>query len=56
MRLTMEQFATCAGYRAVGSDWPRRQNMDCCGHGHMLTRRRWICSTLTSVAAIVGGD
>ena len=29
--------------------------MDCCGHGHMLTRRRWIWSTLTSVAAMVGG-
>jgi hypothetical protein len=47
-----------------------RQNMDCCGHGHVLTRRRWIWSTLIqasgfalarmcrcgSVAAIVGGD
>jgi hypothetical protein len=29
--------------------------MDCCGHGHVLTRRRWIWSTLTSVAAMVGG-
>jgi hypothetical protein len=29
--------------------------MDCCGHGHGLTRRRWIWSTLTSVAAMVGG-
>jgi membrane dipeptidase len=28
--------------------------MDCCGHGHVLTRRRWMWSTLTSVAAIVG--
>ena len=40
---------------AVGNEWPRRQNMDCCGHGHVLTRRRWIWSTLTSVAAMVGG-
>jgi membrane dipeptidase len=29
--------------------------MDCCGHGHVLTRRHWIWSTLTSVAAMVGG-
>jgi membrane dipeptidase len=29
--------------------------MDCCGHGHVLTRRRWIWNTLTSVAAMVGG-
>ena len=29
--------------------------MDCCGHGHVRTRRRWIWSTLTSVAAMVGG-
>jgi membrane dipeptidase len=29
--------------------------MDCCGHGHVLTRRRWMWSTLTSVAAMVGG-
>ena len=29
--------------------------MDCCDHGHMLTRRRWIWSTLTSIAAMVGG-
>ena len=30
--------------------------MDCCGHGHVLTRRRWMWSTLTSVAAMVGGS
>lgn len=33
--------------------------MDCCGHGHShhhgLTRRNWMWSTLTSVAAVVGG-
>ena len=30
--------------------------MDCCGHGHALTRRQWIWSTvLTSVAAMLGG-
>ena len=29
--------------------------MDCCGHRHVLTRRRWIWSTLTSVAAMMGG-
>ena len=29
--------------------------MDCCGHRHVLTRRRWMWSTLTSVAAMVGG-
>lgn len=29
--------------------------MDCCGHHHALTRRRWMWSTLTSVAAMVGG-
>jgi membrane dipeptidase len=29
--------------------------MDCCGHGHVLTRRRWMWSTITSVAAMVGG-
>jgi hypothetical protein len=29
--------------------------MDCCSHGHVLTCRRWIWSTLTSVAAMVGG-
>jgi membrane dipeptidase len=29
--------------------------MDCCGQGHVLTRRRWMWSTLTSVAAMLGG-
>jgi membrane dipeptidase len=30
--------------------------MDCCGHGHALTRRQWIWSTvLTSVGAMLGG-
>ncbi len=30
--------------------------MDCCGHGHALTRRQWIWSTvLTSVGAVLGG-
>jgi phosphoglycerate dehydrogenase-like enzyme len=29
--------------------------MDCCGHGHVVTRRHWIWSTLTSVAAMMGG-
>jgi membrane dipeptidase len=30
--------------------------MDCCGHGHGLTRRQWMWSTvLTSVAVMLGG-
>src|SRR5258707_3172264 len=30
--------------------------MDCCGHGHALTRRNWMWGTiLTSVGAILGG-
>src|ERR1700730_15485149 len=30
--------------------------MDCCGHGHALTRRQWIGSAvLTSVGAMLGG-
>jgi membrane dipeptidase len=30
--------------------------MDCCGHGHALTRRQWIWSTvLTSVGTMLGG-
>jgi membrane dipeptidase len=30
--------------------------MDCCGHGHALTRRQWMWSTvLTSVAVMLGG-
>src|SRR5919202_2725486 len=30
--------------------------MDCCGHGHALTRRQWMWSTvLTSVGAMFGG-
>jgi membrane dipeptidase len=30
--------------------------MDCCGHGHALTRRQWIWSTvLTSVGAMLAG-
>jgi hypothetical protein len=29
--------------------------MDCCGHGHVLTRRCWMRSTQMSVAAMVGG-
>jgi membrane dipeptidase len=35
---------------------PREDGVDCCGHGHALTRRQWIWSrVLTSVGAMLGG-
>src|SRR3984893_15581027 len=35
---------------------PEEDGMDCCGHGHALTRRQWIGSAvLTSVGAMLGG-
>jgi membrane dipeptidase len=35
---------------------PREEAMDCCGHGHALTRRQWIWTTVaTSVGAMLAG-
>src|SRR5260370_5398683 len=42
---------------AVLSAHPRENGMDCCGQGHTLAPRHWMCgSALTSVAAMLACD
>jgi len=33
----------------------REDGMDCCDHGHAFTRRQWMWTAVTSVAAMLGG-